>query len=67
MSTFTAAYSRLYQSQQDCSCDSDHNLCLMNSIFAYDPLSIGSILGGLKRSRRIRKVCLFFDKKKNTY
>jgi len=36
MSTFTAEYSRSYQSQQDCQCDHDHDECSANSIFNFD-------------------------------
>lgn len=32
MSKFTAEYSRLYQTEQDCQCDNDHDECYLNSI-----------------------------------
>jgi hypothetical protein len=59
MSTFTGQYSRLYQSEQNCQCDSDHDECGASTISNFDKLSSGI----LKRSRRIRRVCLFFYQK----
>ncbi len=32
MSKFTAEYSRLYQTEQDCQCDNDHDECFLNTI-----------------------------------
>ena len=55
MATFTAGYSRLYQSEQNCRCDSDHDQCPMNGIYDTDKSSNN---GMLKRSRRLRRVCL---------
>ena len=57
MATFTAAYSRLYQSEQNCQCmDNDHDECSADSdsVSNFDKTSTGI----LKRSRRIRRVCL---------
>lgn len=32
MSKFTAEYSHLYQTEQNCQCDNDHDECFLNSI-----------------------------------
>jgi uncharacterized protein YgiB involved in biofilm formation len=32
MTKFTAEYSRLYQNEQDCQCDNDHDECFLNSL-----------------------------------
>jgi hypothetical protein len=56
MSTFTADYSRLYQSEQNCQCDDDHDKCSANNIFNYDKTPTSASNGNLKRSRRIRRV-----------
>jgi hypothetical protein len=32
MLKFTAEYSRLHQTEQDCQCDNDHDECFLNSI-----------------------------------
>ena len=61
MSAFTAEYSQIYQSEQNCRCDNDHDQCSANSIFNFDKTSNGM----LKRSRRIRRVCLFIFAKQN--
>lgn len=55
MAAFTAVYSRFYQSEQTCRCDSDHDRCSPTSTFNFDKSSSGM----LKRSRRLRRVCLF--------
>lgn len=57
MSAFTAAYSRLYQSEQNCQCDNDHDQCSANNIFNFDKSPTNALNGNLKRSRRIRRVC----------
>lgn len=49
MSVFTAEYSELYQFQQNCQCDKDHDQCSPKEIFDYDSPSTGV----LKRSRRL--------------
>jgi hypothetical protein len=54
MNKFTAEYSRLYQSEQDCQCDNDHDACFLNSLIYTAPLN--SATGDvLKRARRIRR------------
>ncbi len=58
MSTFTASYSRLYQSEQNCQCDNDHDECSANNIFNFDKSPTSSSNGNLKRSRRVRRVFL---------
>jgi len=55
MSTFTASYSRLYQSVQNCRCDNDHDECSANNVFNFDKLPTSSSNGNLKRSRRVRR------------
>jgi hypothetical protein len=60
MTTFTAVYSRLYQSEQKCRCDNDHDQCSTNSIYNIGKSSNSAYNGMLKRSRRIRRVCKFF-------
>jgi len=54
MSKFTAEYSRLYQTEQDCECDNDHDECFLNNIvYTVPPNSApGDIL---KRARRVRR------------
>lgn len=54
MSAFTADYSRMYQAEQDCQCDKDHDDCYSNN--ALFPSSLpGSSKDVLKRSRRVRR------------
>jgi len=53
MATFTAEYSRRYQSEQDCQCDDDHDECSANIIFTVPPNS--ATKGILKRARRVRR------------
>jgi len=55
MATFTGGYSRLYQSEQNCQCDNDHDRCPTNNIFDFDQTSLSSKNGMLKRSRRLRR------------
>jgi hypothetical protein len=57
MSTFTAGYSRLYQSEQNCQCDNDHDECSANNIFNFDKSPASASNNILKRSRRVRRVC----------
>jgi hypothetical protein len=73
MSKFTGEYSRLYQTEQDCQCDNDHDECFLNSIMVNKNILIIqiSILFSfkytvppnsgskdiLKRARRVRRVC----------
>jgi len=54
MSTFTGEYSRLYQIEQDCQCDNDHDECFLNSIMYTDPPNNVSN-NILKRARRVRR------------
>jgi len=54
MSQFTAEYSRLYQTEQDCQCDNDHDECFLNNIMYTVPPNSAS-KGVLKRARRIRR------------
>jgi hypothetical protein len=63
MATFTATYSRLYQSEQNCQCDNDHDECPADSVLNFDETSTGI----LKRSRRIRRVCLIYFTQKTIY
>jgi len=54
MSTFTAEYSQLYQAQQNCECDNDHDECFLNSImYTVPPNSASRDI--LKRARRVRR------------
>jgi hypothetical protein len=39
MSKFTGAYSRLYQTEQDCQCDNDHDECFLNNIMVNKKVS----------------------------
>lgn len=54
MAAFTADYSRSYQSQQTCHCDNDHDKCSADNQNNWKTSSNGM----LKRSRRLRRVCL---------
>ena len=54
MAAFTADYSRLYQTQQNCQCDNDHDKCSADNQNNWGKSSNGM----LKRSRRLRRVCL---------
>ena len=76
MPKFTAEYSRLYQTEQDCQCDNDHDECFLNSImvsrnicatvelfvlrFKYTAPPNSASKGILKRARRVRRVCVNF-------
>jgi hypothetical protein len=54
MLKFTAEYSRLHQTEQDCQCDSDHDECFLNSIlYTVPPNSASKDI--LKRARRVRR------------
>lgn len=48
MSKFTAEYSRLYQAEQDCQCDNDHDRCYLNSLlvneFAIESIVYSTLL-----------------------
>jgi hypothetical protein len=54
MSKFTGEYSRLYQTEQDCQCDNDHDECFLNSLMYTIPPNSAS-RGILKRARRVRR------------
>lgn len=54
MLKFTAEYSRLYQTEQDCQCDNDHDQCFLNNI-VYPLSSSSPTRDMLKRSRRVRR------------
>jgi len=65
MSKFTVDYSRLYQTEQDCQCDSDHDRCAMKSLMnVVSPY--GSAKDVLKRSRRVRRETNRNEKKNRT-
>ncbi|UJR15907.1 hypothetical protein I4U23_002828 [Adineta vaga] len=55
MGAFTAEYSRLYQSEQDCQCDKDHDQCLNKNTINYDQSSTKVSNENLKRSRRVNR------------
>ncbi|CAF1568221.1 unnamed protein product [Adineta ricciae] len=57
MAAFTAEYSRLYQSKQNCRCDKDHDACSNKN--GFDQPSTKASNDNLKRSRRVGRVCPF--------
>jgi hypothetical protein len=54
MPKFSAEYSRLYQTEQSCQCDNDHDECFLNSIMYTAPPNSAS-KDILKRARRVRR------------
>jgi len=64
MPKFTAEYSRLYQTEQDCQCDNDHDECFLNSIMYTVPPNSAS-RDVLKRARRVRRDTHRKQKEKN--
>ncbi|CAF0787474.1 unnamed protein product [Adineta steineri] len=61
MILFTADYSRLYQSEQKCQCDTDHDKCSTKNIFNVDKSN-----DSLKRSRRVGRDVHSTEQTKNT-
>lgn len=61
MSLFTAEYSQLYQLQQNCQCDKDHDQCPTKQTFNNDQSSKAM----LKRSRRLRRNTNSIQQKEN--
>ncbi|CAF0991203.1 unnamed protein product [Adineta steineri] len=54
MTKFNGEYSRLYQTEQDCQCDNDHDECFLNRNIYDVPLN-GASKDVLKRARRVRR------------
>jgi len=65
MTKFTAEYSRLYQTEQDCQCDNDHDECFLNNIMYTVPPN-GASKDILKRARRVRRNTHRKQQDKNT-